>query len=67
MGRPNPFVKGPVEPDADDRTASAPSAPAFVKTGSRKRGRRKPGKVAPAQKSLMQGGGPSRSFAGGRR
>lgn len=61
MGR-TPFVKGPTEPDADDR---APSAPAFVKTGSRKRGRRKPGKVAPAQKSLMQG--PRRSFGGGGR
>lgn len=63
MGR-NPFVKGPPDaaPSTDDR---ATAAPAFVKTGSRKRGRRKPGKVAPAQKSLLQG--QRRSFSGGGR
>jgi hypothetical protein len=51
------------DPSAPDTTA--PAAPAFTKTVSRKRGRRKPGKVSPAQKHLMAGS--TRTMAGGRR
>ena len=47
--------------DADDRATSAP--PAFSKKSSAKR-RRKTGKAAPIQKSMMQSG---RSFSGGSR
>lgn len=58
-----PFTKKSVggEPDADDLHRTS-AAPAFSKKGSKRR--RKTGKVAPAQKALMQ---PKRAMSGGSR
>jgi hypothetical protein len=56
-----PFVKKAGAPDPN----APPAAPRFQKTSARRRGRRKPGKVAPIQKSMMSSS--QRVLAGGGR